>query len=134
MIDIVEDKEKIIQDLKNMLLGYNYTLQDDDKLFDIILPKNLQNLKNILNRKEVPDELYYVFLCRGVGDYLNVKYSTNTLNIDTLSCEPMLASLTEGGVSMSFKGNTNQETFSNVVQRLMDYGNKEIYRYRFVGW
>jgi hypothetical protein len=134
MIDIVGDKVKIIEELKNMLLGYNYTLQDDDKLFDIILPKNLQNLKNILNRKEVPDELYYVFLCRCVGDYLNVKYSTNTLNIDTLSFEPMLASLTEGGVSMSFKGNTNQETFSNVVQRLMDYGNKEIYRYRFVGW
>lgn len=134
MIDIVRDKVKIIEELKNMLLGYNYTLQDDDKLFDIILPKNLQNLKNILNRKEVPDELYYVFLCRCVGDYLNVKYSTNTLNIDTLSFEPMLASLTEGGVSMSFKGNTNQETFSNVVQRLMDYGNKEIYRYRFVGW
>ena len=60
MIDIVEDKEKIIQDLKNMLLGYNYTLQDNDKLFDIILPKNLQNLKNILNREEVPNELYYV--------------------------------------------------------------------------
>ena len=134
MIDIVGDKVKIIEELKNMLLGYNYTLQDNDKLFDIILPKNLQNLKNILNRKEVPDELYYVFLCRCVGDYLNVKYSTNTLNIDTLSFEPMLASLTEGGVSMSFKGNTNQETFSNVVQRLMDYGNKEIYRYRFVGW
>ena len=104
------------------------------KLFDIILPKNLQNLKNILNRKEVPDELYYVFLCRCVGEYLNTKYSTNTLNIDTLNFEPMLASLTEGGVSMSFKGNTNQETFSNVVQRLMDYGDQEIYRYRFVGW
>ena len=134
MIDIVVDKVKIIEDLKNMLLGYNYTLQDDDKLFDIILPKNLQNLKNILNRKEVPDELYYVFLCRCVGEYLNTKYSTNTLNIDTLNFEPMLASLTEGGVSMSFKGNTNQETFSGVVQRLMDYGNQEIYRYRFVGW
>ena len=134
MIDIVRDKVKIIEELKNMLLGYNYTLQDDDKLFDIILPKNLQNLKNILNRKEVPDELYYVFLCRCVGEYLNTKYSTNTLNIDTLSFEPMLASLTEGGVSMSFKGNTNQETFSNVVQRLMDYGDQEIYRYRFVGW
>ena len=134
MIDIVVDKVKIIEDLKNMLLGYNYALQDDDKLFDIILPKNLQNLKNILNRKEVPDELYYVFLCRCVGEYLNTKYSTNTLNIDTLNFEPMLASLTEGGVSMSFKGNTNQETFSNVVQRLMDYGDQEIYRYRFVGW
>lgn len=134
MIDIVVDKVKIIEDLKNMLLGYNYTLQDEDKLFDIILPKNLQNLKNILNRKEVPDELYYVFLCRCVGDYLNTKYSTNTLNIDTLNFEPMLASLTEGGVSMSFNGNTNQETFSKVVQRLMDYGNQEIYRYRFVGW
>ena len=134
MIDIVVDKVKIIEDLKNMLLGYNYTLQDNDKLFDIILHKNLQNLKNILNRKEVPDELYYVFLCRCVGEYLNTKYSTNTLNIDTLNFEPMLASLTEGGVSMSFKGNTNQETFSNVVQRLMDYGNQEIYRYRFVGW
>ena len=134
MIDIVVDKVKIIEDLKNMLLGYNYTLQDNDKLFDIILPKNLQNLKNILNRKEVPDELYYVFLCRCVGEYLNTKYSTNTLNIDTLNFEPMLASLTEGGVSMSFKGNTNQETFSGVVQRLMDYGNQEIYRYRFVGW
>ncbi|QYC52360.1 tail connector protein [Fusobacterium phage FNU_1P] len=134
MIDIVVDKVKIIEDLKNMLLGYNYTLQDDDKLFDIILPKNLQNLKNILNRKEVPDELYYVFLCRCVGEYLNTKYFTNTLNIDTLNFEPMLASLTEGGVSMSFKGNTNQETFSNVVQRLMDYGDQEIYRYRFVGW
>ena len=134
MIDIVVDKVKIIEDLKNMLLGYNYTLQDDDKLFDIILPKNLQNLKNILNRKEVPDELYYVFLCRCVGEYLNTKYSTNTLNIDTLNFEPMLASLTEGGVSMSFKGNTNQETFSNVVQRLMDYRDQEIYRYRFVGW
>lgn len=134
MIDIVVDKVKIIEDLKNMLLGYNYTLQDNDKLFDIILPKNLQNLKNILNRKEVPDELYYVFLCRCVGEYLNTKYSTNTLNIDTLNFEPMLASLTEGGVSMSFKGNTNQETFSNVVQRLMDYGDQEIYRYRFVGW
>lgn len=134
MIDIVVDKVKIIEDLKNMLLGYNYTLQDDDKLFDIILPKNLQNLKNILNRKEVPDELYYVFLCRCVGEYLNTKYSTNTLNIDTLNFEPMLASLTEGGVSMSFKGNTTQETFSNVVQRLMDYGDQEIYRYRFVGW
>ena len=73
MIDIVVDKVKIIEDLKNMLLGYNYTLQDDDKLFDIILPKNLQNLKNILNREEVPDELYYVFLCRCVGDYLNTK-------------------------------------------------------------
>ena len=134
MIDIVVDKVKIIEDLKNMLLGYNYTLQDNDKLFDIILPKNLQNLKNILNRKEVPDELYYVFLCRCVGEYLNTKYSTNTLNIDTLNFEPMLVSLTEGGVSMSFKGNTNQETFSNVVQRLMDYGDQEIYRYRFVGW
>ena len=134
MIDIVVDKVKIIEDLKNMLLGYNYTLQDDDKLFDIILPKNLQNLKNILNRKEVPDELYYVFLCRCVGEYLNTKYSTNTLNIDTLNFEPMLASLTEGGVSMSFNGNTNQETFSKVVQRLMDYGDQEIYRYRFVGW
>ena len=134
MIDIVVDKVKIIEDLKNMLLGYNYTLQDEDKLFDIILPKNLQNLKNILNRKEVPDELYYVFLCRCVGDYLNTKYYTNTLNIDTLNFEPMLASLTEGGVSMSFKGNTNQETFSGVVQRLMNYGNQEIYRYRFVGW
>ena len=134
MIDIIVDKVKIIEDLKNMLLGYNYTLQDNDKLFDIILPKNLQNLKNILNRKEVPDELYYVFLCRCVGEYLNTKYSTNTLNIDTLNFEPMLASLTEGGVSMSFKGNTNQETFSNVVQRLMDYGDQEIYRYRFVGW
>ena len=134
MIDIVVDKVKIIEDLKNMLLGYNYTLQDNDKLFDIILPKNLQNLKNILNREEVPDELYYVFLCRCVGEYLNTKYSTNTLNIDTLNFEPMLASLTEGGVSMSFKGNTNQETFSGVVQRLMDYGNQEIYRYRFVGW
>ena len=134
MIDIVVDKVKIMEDLKNMLLGYNYTLQDDDKLFDIILPKNLQNLKNILNRKEVPDELYYLFLCRCVGEYLNTKYSTNTLNIDTLNFEPMLASITEGGVSMSFKGNTNQETFSNVVQRLMDYGDQEIYRYRFVGW
>ena len=134
MIDVVVDKVKIIEDLKNMLLGYNYTLQDNDKLFDIILPKNLQNLKNILNRKEVPNELYYVFLCRCVGEYLNTKYSTNTLNIDTLNFEPMLASLTEGGVSMSFKGNTNQETFSNVVQRLMDYGDQEIYKYRFVGW
>ena len=134
MIDIVMDKVKIIEDLKNMLLGYNYTLQDNDKLFDIILPKNLQNLKNILNREEVPDELYYVFLCRCVGEYLNTKYSTNTLNIDTLNFEPMLASLTEGGVSMSFKGNTNQETFSNVVQRLMNYGDQEIYRYRYVGW
>ena len=134
MIDIVVDKVKIIEDLKNMLLGYNYTLQDDDKLFDIILPKNLQNLKNILNREEVPDELYYVFLCRCVGDYLNTKYSTNTLNIDTLNFEPMLASITEGRVSMSFKGNTNQETFSNLIQGLINYGKKEIYRYRFVGW
>ena len=31
MIDIVVDKVKIIEDLKNMLLGYNYALQDDDK-------------------------------------------------------------------------------------------------------
>ncbi len=127
--------DEIHKDLENILSLLNYKILSSEKdRLEFLFKKQLQSLKNALNRKDVPEELYYVFLYRIVGEFLNIKFSGNDLKIENLNLEPMITQITRGDVSTSFKGNSQQEIFSALIYDLINFGKNEIYQYRRIGW
>lgn len=136
-MNIIGDyKDKIRSDIKTFLTMFKYTTEsrDDTRILEFLFNKHLQSFKNLLNRDDVPMELYYPLLHRVVGDFLNTKLATNSLNVEGLDFGPIASTLTRGKVTMKLEGLSPKEAFEKVVRGLLNDGQDEMYNFRCIRW
>lgn len=100
----------------------------DEELLSLSWQLVTSEIKNILNREDIPAQLDYCIIYRVLGRYLDV---SNVKNQSVYINTQVLTSLTRGDVRMDFKvGATKEEIFSNIINKLNNYGYKQMLKYR----
>lgn len=96
---------------------------EDDFLIDFSIDKNKHYILNQTNQVEIPKELFEVWVDRSVADVLQVKYSTNTLDIDSINIEPVISRIQEGDTTVDIAtakdgGLTDEDRFLHLLEEL----------------
>lgn len=123
-------KDEIIKRLSTL----NYKVSENDEfLLKFIIDKVEQDIKNKINRDEVPSELHFVFIDRVCGEFLKVVRSSGVLSDEQF--DGVVASIKEGDTSISFDVNSSpQAKFDAYVNQLSNSGNDDFAKFRKFVW
>jgi len=126
----------IREDVKKYLKSLGYEVVDGD-LF--LLDNSIQTVKyeigNKTNQKKVPEGLKYVWINRGVAEFLNFKLKINQLDIPSLNFNRIAKEISEGKTKVVFDDSkTTGDKFEVFLLGMSTYGENEILKYRRLVW
>ena len=85
------------------MLGYSAT-EDDKPALDFLISKCRVELLTNINRKEVPEGLFYTLVDMVAGSFLHEKLAAGGLKIEGVNFAQQPKSITEGDVKVDFAG------------------------------
>ena len=117
-----------------MLTALGVTGAADDPLLDMVISNVQWRIKNLTNQKEVPEGLESMAVSMAVGEYLNMKKATGSL--EGFDLEAAVKQIQEGDTNISFavgEGSlTPEQRLNSLIDYLINGRIGEIYRYS--GW
>lgn len=129
-------KDLLIEDIKNRLESFGYTLLDSDSLaLDFVIDKVENKIKNECNITEIPDGLYQVEIDRICGEFLFAKKQSGQLT--EYDFDLIEKQIQDGDTSVTYAveaGQTPEQRFDKLVRSLMDTGKGEFASFRRLKW
>lgn len=130
------EKDLLIEDIKNRLEFFGYTLQEEDEFaLGFVINTVKKSIKNFCNREDIPDELYEVLVNRVCGEFLNEKKGTGKLkDFDFAVAEK---SIRIGDTTIDFAVNSNlspEANFDRLLKILMTTGESDLVSFRKLRW
>lgn len=130
------EKDLLIEDIKNRLASFGYTLLDTDSFaLEFVIDKVENKIKNECSITEIPDGLYQVEIDRICGEFLFAKKQSGQLteyNFDLIEKQ-----IQDGDTSVTYAveaGQTPEQRFDKLVRSLMDTGKGEFASFRRLRW
>ena len=119
-----------------MLTALGVTGAADDPLLDMVISNVQWRIKNLTNLQEIPDGLESMAVSMAVGEYLNMKKATGSL--EGFDLEAAVKQIQEGDTNTVFAvgdGNsTPEQRLDSLINFLTNGRMDEIYRYRKLVW
>ena len=119
-----------------MLTALGVTGAAEDPLLDIVISNVQYRVQNKTNRKDMPEGLVSVAVYMAVGEYLNMKKATGSL--EGFDLEAAVKQIQEGDTNVSFaigEGSlTPEQRLNSLIDYLINGRIGEIYRYRRLVW
>lgn len=120
----------------NVLVAFGVTGAADDPLLDMVINNIQWRIKNLTNQQEVPEGLESMAVFMAVGEYLNMKKATGSL--EGFDLEAAVKQIQEGDTNISFavgEGSlTPEQRLNSLIDYLINGRIGEIYRYRRLVW
>lgn len=124
------------KDVLYMLTAFGVTGADADPLLDMVIINVQWRIKNLTNQQEVPEGLESMAVFMAVGEYLNMKKATGSL--EGFDLEAAVKQIQEGDTNISFavgEGSlTPEQRLNSLIDYLINGRIGEIYRYRRLVW
>lgn len=124
------------EDVVNVLAAFGVTGAADDPLLDMVINNVQWRIKNLTNQQEVPEGLESMAVFMVVGEYLNMKKATGSL--EGFDLEAAVKQIQEGDTNISFavgEGSlTPEQRLNSLIDYLINGRIGEIYRYRRLVW
>lgn len=124
------------EDVVNVLAAFGVTGAADDPLLDMVINNVQWRIKNLTNQQEVPEGLESMAVFMAVGEYLNMKKATGSL--EGFDLEAAVKQIQEGDTNISFavgEGSlTPEQRLNSLIDYLINGRIGEIYRYRRLVW
>ncbi len=126
----------LIDDIKNRLASFGYTLLDTDNFaLDFVIDKVENKIKNECNITEIPDGLYQVEIDRICGEFLFAKKQSGQLT--EYDFDMIEKQIQDGDTTVTYAieaGQTPEQRFDKLVKSLMDTGKGEFASFRRLRW
>lgn len=118
------------------LVNMSYKLSKKDRFaLCISVLKMKENALNYCNITAIPKELYQKVAEMVCGDFLWTKFSSGTLDMDSIDFSGAITSLTEGDVKVSFgETSSDSDKFSALLQSMMSMEGGGLSSYRKLKW
>nr|WP_312985984.1 hypothetical protein [Clostridioides sp.] len=130
------EKDLLIEDIKNRLAFFGYTLLDSDSLaLGFTIDKVENKIKNECSITEIPDGLYQVEIDRICGEFLFAKKQSGQLT--EYDFDLIEKQIQDGDTSVTYAveaGQTPEQRFDKLVRYLMDTGKGEFASFRRLRW
>lgn len=130
------EKDLLIEDIKNRLASFGYTLLDTDSFaLEFVIDKVENKIKNECNITEIPDGLYQVEIDRICGEFLFAKKQSGQLT--EYDFDLIEKQIQDGDTSVTYAveaGQTPEQRFDKLVRSLMDTGKGEFASFRRLRW
>lgn len=130
------EKDLLIEDIKNRLEFFGYTLLDSDSLaLDFVIDKVENKIKNECNITEIPDGLYQVEIDRICGEFLFAKKQSGQLT--EYDFDLIEKQIQDGDTTVTYAveaGQTPEQRFDKLVKSLQDTGKGEFASFRRLRW
>lgn len=124
------------EEVVSMLTALGVTGASDDPLLDVVISNVQWRIKNLTNLQEIPDGLESMAVSMAVGEYLNMKKATGSL--EGFDLEAAVKQIQEGDTNTVFAvgdGNsTPEQRLDSLINFLTNGRMDEIYRYRKLVW
>ena len=108
----------------------------DDPLLDMVLNNVQWRIKNLSNLSEIPEGLESLAVSMAVGEYLNMKKATGSL--EGFDLEAAIKQIQEGDTNTVFAigdGNlTPEQRLNSLIDYLTNGRSRELYRFRKFVW
>ena len=119
-----------------MLTALGVTGAADDPLLDMVISNVQWRIKNLTNLQEIPDGLESMAVSMAVGEYLNMKKATGSL--EGFDLEAAIKQIQEGDTNTVFAigdGNlTPEQRLNSLIDYLTNGRSRELYRFRKFVW
>lgn len=130
------EKDLLMEDIKNRLEFFGYTLLDSDRLaLEFVIDKVENKIKSECNITEIPDRLYQVEIDRICGEFLYAKKQSGQLT--EYDFELIEKQIQDGDTTVTYAveaGQTPEQRFDKLVRSLMDTGKGEFSSFRRLRW
>lgn len=124
------------EDVVNVLAAFGVTGAADDPLLDMVINNVQWRIKNLTNQQEVPEGLESMAVFMAVGEYLNMKKATGSL--EGFDLEAAVKQIQEGDTNTVFAigegSSTPEQRLNSLIDYLINGRIGEIYRYRRLVW
>lgn len=77
-------------------MSYQIKPNTDNYLLEFSIDKNKNYIMNQTNLVKIPEELMEIWADMSIADFLQTKWATNTLDIDSIDFTPIVSSIQEG--------------------------------------
>ncbi|WP_304340458.1 hypothetical protein [Metaclostridioides mangenotii] len=130
------EKDLLIEDIKNRLAFFGYTLLDSDSLaLKFVIDKVENKIKNECSITEIPDGLYQVEIDRICGEFLFAKKQSGQLT--EYDFEVVEKQIQDGDTTVTYaieSGQTPEQRFDKLIKNLMECGKGEFASFRRLKW
>jgi len=130
------EKDLLIEDIKNRLASFGYTLLDTDNFaLEFVIDKVENKIKNECNITEIPDGLNQVEIDRICGEFLFAKKQSGQLT--EYDFDLIEKQIQDGDTTVTYAveaGQTPEQRFDKLVKSLMDTGKGEFASFRRLRW
>lgn len=126
-----------MDEIINTLKSFGYIVGEADKPLLSFIKTTVENsIKIRANINEIPEALNNVVTKRTVGEFLASKIGNGSLENSKIDLEPVIKTIQEGRVSITYETNTkNKEEMLKVfIGMLIAYGEEEIISFRRLRW
>lgn len=123
-------------DFELILNEYGYKFQSSDNyILDLAKDKVKERILNKINCSELPNGLKNVFIHRVIGEFLDFKYNLNQLELENVTIERMVKTISEGDTSVTYVDEESSTAkLKGFIDSLKDYGDAQLIRYRRIVW
>ncbi|WP_315169501.1 hypothetical protein [Metaclostridioides mangenotii] len=129
-------KDLLIEDIKNRLVFFGYTLLDCDSLaLDFVIDKVENKIKNECSITEIPNGLYQVEIDRVCGEFLFAKKQSGQLT--EYDFDLIEKQIQDGDTTVTYAieaCQTPEQRFDKLVKNLMESGKGEFASFRRLKW
>ena len=114
------------------LYGYTVTTEDAWAL-EFIIERAEQQIKDQINRAEIPEGLRSMVVDMAVGEFLRRKKATGTL--EGFDLEAAVSSIKEGDTTVSFSSDmTDDQRLDALIAQLTSASRTQLAKYRRMVW
>lgn len=129
----------MFETVEERLISFGYDFKDADKpLLSFAVQKAENTVKNECNLPEVPEGLFCVAVDMAVGEFLLSKKTFAPDDISGLDLDSAVKSLQVGDTSTSFAvgegSQTAEQRLDFLINRLLNAGREQFFRYRRIRW
>jgi hypothetical protein len=130
------EKDLLIEDIKNRLAFFGYTILDSDALaLNFVIDKVENKIKNECSITEIPDGLYQVEIDRICGEFLFAKKQSGQLT--EYDFDLIEKQIQDGDTTVTYAieaGQTPEQRFDKLIKNLMECGKGEFASFRRLKW
>lgn len=119
-----------------ILHEYGYNFQSSDSyILELFKDRVKESILNKTNQKELPNGLKNVYINRVIGEFLDFKYNLNQLNLENVTFDRMVKSITEGDTSVTYMDEESDTAkLRGFIDTLKNYGADQLVMYRRIIW
>ncbi|GAA0229567.1 hypothetical protein [Metaclostridioides mangenotii] len=129
------EKDLLLEDIKNRLEFFGYTLLDSDSLaLDFVIDKVENSIKNICSITEIPDGLYQVEIDRICGEFLFAKKQSGQLTEYDFEASIKEIKDLDTTVVYAVGSDSSEKQFDLLIDGLRNCGEGEILSFRRLRW